>query len=67
MIWLGMTRILSKLTPKKGKAITTEIIHLVTTVYEDENFTKQVPEKKDYVSVSKGVYNEKLCNWKKYL
>ena len=40
MIWLGMTRILSKLAPKKGKAITTEIIHLVTTVYEDENFTR---------------------------
>ena len=35
-----MTWILAKLAPKKGKAITTEIIHLVTTVYEDENFTR---------------------------
>ena len=31
-------------------------------VYEYDNFTRQAPEKKDYVSVSKGVYKQKLCN-----
>ena len=46
---------------KKGKTITTETLHLVTNVYEDDNFSRQVPEKKDYVSVSKGVHKQKLC------
>ena len=30
--------ILAKPAPKKGKAITTETLHLVTSVFEDENF-----------------------------
>ena len=47
---------------KKGKTITTETVHLVTNVYEDDNFSRQVTEKKDYVSVSKGVHKHKLCN-----
>ena len=38
---------------KEGKTITTETLHLITNVYEDDNFSRQVPEKKDYVSVSK--------------
>ena len=46
-------QILSKLAPKKNKSITTETLHLVANVYEDENFSTQVPKKKDYVSVSK--------------
>ena len=32
--------ILAKLAPKKGKSITTETLHLVTNVYEDENFSR---------------------------
>ena len=52
---------------KKGKIITTETLHLVTNVYEDGNFCTQVPEKKDYVSVSKGVHKQKLCNLQKSL
>ena len=54
--------------PKKGKTITTETLHLVTNVYEDGNFSRQVPEKKDYVIMSKGVHNQNfatctsLCN-----
>ena len=32
--------ILAKPAPKKGKAITTETLHLVTNVYEDENFSR---------------------------
>ena len=45
---------------EKGKSIITEILHLVTNVFEDDNFSRQVLEKKDYVSVSKGVHKQKL-------
>ena len=45
---------------KKGKAIITETLHLVTNVFEDDNFSRQVLERKDYVSVSKGVHKQKL-------
>ena len=45
-------RILAKPVPKKGKAITTETLHLVTNTYEDDNFSRYLPKKKDYVSVS---------------
>ena len=31
--------ILAKLAPKNGKTITTETLHLVTNVYEDDNFS----------------------------
>ena len=33
-------------TPKNGKAITTETLHLVTNVFEDDNFSRQVLEEK---------------------
>ena len=45
---------------KKGKSIITETLHLVTNVFEDDNFSRQVLEKKDYVSVSKGGHKQKL-------
>ena len=45
---------------KKGKTIITETLHLVTNVFEDDNFSRQVLEKKDYVTVSKGVHKQKL-------
>ena len=59
--------ILAKPTPKKGKTITTETLYLVTNVYKGDNFSRYVPEKKDYVSMSKGVHNQKLCNLQKSL
>ena len=59
--------ILAKPAPKKGKTITTETLHLVTNVYEDDNFSRYVSEKKDYVSVSKGVNKLKLRNLQKSL
>ena len=31
---------LAKPAPKKGKAITTETLHLVTNVFEDDNFSR---------------------------
>ena len=33
--------------PIKGNTIITETLYLVTNVYEDDNFSKKVPEKKD--------------------
>ena len=54
---------------KSEKTITTETltfdIHLVTNVYQDENFRRQVPEKKDYVNVSKRVHKQQFCNLQK--
>ena len=51
---------LAKPAPEKVKAIITETLHLVTNVFEDDNFSRQVLEKEDYVSVSKGVHKQKL-------
>ena len=48
---------LAKPAPKKEKTITTETHYLVTNIYKDDDFSRQVPQKKDYVSVSKGVHN----------
>ena len=45
---------------KKEKAFITETLHLVTNAFEDDNFSRQVLEKKDYVSVSKGIHKQKL-------
>ena len=45
---------------KKEKVIITETIHLATNVFENDNFIRQVLEKKEYVSVSKGVHKQKL-------
>ena len=45
---------------KKGKAIITETLHLVTNVFEDDNLIRQVFEKKAYVSARKGVHKQKL-------
>ena len=33
-------RMLAKPAPKKGKIITTETLHLLTNVYEDDNFSR---------------------------
>ena len=60
-------RILAKPAPKKGKTIVTETLHLVTNVHENDNLSRYVYGKKDYVSVSKGVHNQKLCNLPKSL
>ena len=62
-----VSRILPKPAPKKSNTITTETLHLVTNVCEDDNFSRQVPEKKDYVNVSKWVHKQKLCNLQKSL
>ena len=61
-----MGGILVKIASKKGKTITTDTIHLVTNVYEDDNFFSK-PEKKQYVSVSKGVHKQKPCSLQRSL
>ena len=48
--------ILAKPAPKKGRAISTETLHLVANVFEGGNFRRQVLEKTYYVGVSKGVH-----------
>ena len=45
---------------KKGKGIITETPHLAANVFGDDNFSRQVLEKKDYVSVSKRVHKQKM-------
>ena len=55
------------LLPKKEKTMTTETLHQETNFYEDDNFSKQVSEKKDYIGVSKGVQKQKLCILQKSL
>ena len=55
---------MAKPAPKKENTITTETLHLVTSVYEDDNFSRKVPEKKDYVSVNKGVHNQNFATCK---
>ena len=51
----------AKPAPKKGKIITTETLYLFTNAYKNDNFSRSEPEKKDYVSVSKGVHKQKLA------
>ena len=45
---------------KKGKAIITETLHLVTNVFEDDNFSRQMLKKKDFANVREGVHKQKL-------
>ena len=49
---------------KKGKTITTETLYLVTNLFEDDAFSMYVLEKKDYVSVSKGVHKQNFSIFK---
>ena len=57
--------ILAQPSHKKGKAMAQEIIDLVHAFYEDDEYSRQLPRKKDYVSKQKGDYKQKclvLCN-----
>ena len=51
---------------KKGKAMAQETTDLVHAFYEEDEYSRQLPRKKDYVSVQKGVHKQKqlvLCNF----
>ena len=57
--------ILAKPGKKQGKVISQNAIDLVLSMYEDDEFICQLPGKKDYVSIVKGVHKQKhlvLCN-----
>jgi len=53
--------------PKKGKSLSSEILSAVKMFYHDEEYSRQLPGKKDFVSISKNVCKQKrliLCNLK---
>ena len=53
---------------KKGRALSEETKQLVINFYQDEEFTRIMPGKKDSVSLSRNVHKQKrlvLCNLKK--
>ena len=47
------------LTKKKGKNLPQNAIDLVKALYEDDEFSRQMPGKKDYVSVSRNTHKQK--------
>ena len=51
--------ILAQPSQKKGKAMAQETIDLVHAFYENDEYSRQFPGKKDYVSIQKGVYKQK--------
>ena len=57
--------ILAKPSPKKRKTLSQETLDLVQSFYEDDEYSRQIPEKKDYVSIGRNVHKQKrliLCN-----
>ena len=51
--------------PKKGKTPPQETLGLVQSFYEDDEYSRQMPGKKDYVSIDRNVHKQKqlvLCN-----
>ena len=51
--------ILAQPSQKKGKAMAQETIDLVHAFYEDDEYSRQLPRKKDYASIQKGVHKQK--------
>ena len=51
--------ILSEQKPKKGKIIPDSVVQLVKAFYCDDEFSRLMPGKKDCVSTSKGVHQQK--------
>ena len=57
--------LLAKPAPKKRKkTIATEKLRLITNFYDDGSFSRYVPEKKDYISASKGVDKQRFATCK---
>ena len=58
-------RILAKPAPKKGKALPQKTLDLVQSFYDDDEYSRQMPGKKDYVKFGRNVHKQKwlvLCN-----
>jgi len=51
--------ILTITEPKKGKPLSSETLSTVKMFYHDEEYSRQLPGKKDFVSVSKNVHAQK--------
>ena len=50
---------------EKGKTMAQETVDLLNVFYEDDEYSSKLPGKKDYVSIQKGVHEQKwlvLCN-----
>ena len=73
LVWLSheikkVAGILAKPAPKKGKTITTETLHLVTNIYEDDNFSRNCLKRKTMLVWVKEYINKtfatckSLCN-----
>ena len=57
--------ILAKPAPQKGKILPQETLDLVQSFYEDNEYSLQMPGKKDYVYIGRNVHKQKglvLCN-----
>ena len=57
--------ILSKPSPKRGKKLSPETVALIVQFYEDDEYSRQMPGKKDSVSIAKNEHKQKrliLCN-----
>ena len=57
--------ILASPEPKKGRSLPKDIVELVENFYCDDEYSRQMPGKKDYVSISRNVHMQKrliLCN-----
>ena len=48
--------------PKKGKTLPQETLGLVQSFYEDDEYSRQMPGKKDYVSIDRNVHKQKHQN-----
>ena len=58
--------ILAQPSLKKGKTMAQETIDLVHAFYEDDEYSRQLPGKKDYINIQKCVRKQKrlvLCNF----
>ena len=59
--------ILSVLNPRHGKTLSEDIRKVVVNFFEDDEFSRIMPGKEDYVSVAKNVHKQRrllLCNLK---
>ena len=57
--------ILAKPAPKNCKTLSQETLNLVQSFYEDDEYSRQMPGSKDYVSIDWNVHKQKrlvLCN-----
>ena len=52
-------KILAKPALKKGKTLPQETLDLVPSFYEDDEYSRQMPGKKDYVSIGRNVLKQK--------